>query len=204
MGPLERVPHRIRLRRGPGVGDRRRGHSGIHPAPSRLRRRDACLTICLRPLASAVYAATQGLHVISGLAAIPLLLAKLWSVIPKLYEWPPVRSVAHGLERLSLALLVGGSLFVFATGVLNIQLYYPFRFTFVPAHYFGAVVFVAALGLHVGLKLPTVVRAFRQHGVLRPLRVPLADTGPEPQVEDSTAPIAPGAPTISMRGFVAA
>ena len=151
-----------------------------------------------------LYAATQGLHVISGLAAIPLLLAKLWSVIPKLYEWPPLRSMAHALERLSLALLVGGSLFVFATGVLNIQLYYPFKFTFVPAHYFGAVIFLAALALHIGLKLPTVVRAFRQHGVLRPLRVPLADTVPEPHVEDSTAPIAPGAPTISRRGFVAA
>lgn len=149
-----------------------------------------------------LYAATQGLHVVSGLAAIPLLLAKLWSVIPKLYEWPPLRSVAHALERLSLALLVGGGLFVFATGVLNIQLYYPFKFTFVPAHYFGAVVFVAALALHVALKLPTVRRAFREHGAVRPLRVPLAGTAPERYVEGSTAPIAPAAPTISRRGFV--
>lgn len=82
-----------------------------------------------------IYAVTQGVHVIAGLAAIPVLLAKLWSVIPKLFEWPPVRSVAHSLERLSLALLVGGSLFVFFTGVLNIQLYYPWAFSFVPAHY---------------------------------------------------------------------
>lgn len=150
-----------------------------------------------------LYAVNQGLHVISGVVAIPLLLAKLWSVIPKLYEWPPVRSLAHGLERLSLALLVGGSLFVFATGVLNIQLYYPFRFNFVPAHYFGAVIFVAALALHVTLKLPTVLRAFREHGTLRPLRASLADTKPEPHVEGSTAPVAPAAPTLSRRGFVA-
>src|SRR5256885_1376088 len=73
-----------------------------------------------------IYAANQGLHVICGIAAIPLLLAKLWAVIPKLWEWPPVRSLAHLLERVSLALLVGSSLFVFATGVLNIQLFYAF------------------------------------------------------------------------------
>src|SRR5918996_307389 len=79
-----------------------------------------------------LYAATQGLHVVSGMAAIPILLAKLWTVIPKLFENPPVRSLAHGLERLSLVLLVGGGLFTFATGVINIQLWYPFGFPFAP------------------------------------------------------------------------
>ncbi len=39
-----------------------------------------------------LYAATQGLHVITGIAAIPILLAKLWTVIPKLFENPPVLS----------------------------------------------------------------------------------------------------------------
>ena len=55
-----------------------------------------------------LYALTQGLHVTIGLALFPVVLAKLWSVIPRLFEWPPVRSPAHALERLSLALLVGG------------------------------------------------------------------------------------------------
>ena len=54
-----------------------------------------------------LYALTQGLHVTIGLAAFPILLAKLWSVIPKLFEWPPVRSPAHALERLSLAVAAG-------------------------------------------------------------------------------------------------
>ena len=45
------------------------------------------------------YRLTQGIHVTTGIAAIPLLLVKLWSVYPKLFEWPPVRSVLHGLER---------------------------------------------------------------------------------------------------------
>jgi len=57
-----------------------------------------------------LYGLTQGLHVTIGLAVVPILLAKLWSVIPKLFEWPPTRSPAHALERLSLALLVDGAL----------------------------------------------------------------------------------------------
>ena len=39
-----------------------------------------------------LYAVTQGLHVNVGLAAVPLLLAKLWSVMPRLFAWPPVAS----------------------------------------------------------------------------------------------------------------
>src|SRR5215207_11598678 len=42
-----------------------------------------------------LYRWTQGLHVFCGIAAVPVLLAKLWSVYPNLYRWPPVRGVAH-------------------------------------------------------------------------------------------------------------
>ena len=35
------------------------------------------------------YRLTQGLHVISGVAAIPLLLVKLWSVLPEPLREPP-------------------------------------------------------------------------------------------------------------------
>jgi DMSO/TMAO reductase YedYZ molybdopterin-dependent catalytic subunit len=151
-----------------------------------------------------LYAATQGLHVISGVAAIPILLAKLWTVIPKLFENPPVLSVAHALERLTLVLLVGGGLFTIATGVINIQLWYPFGFPFVPAHYYGAIVFVAALALHVGLKLPIMLRAFREQGVLSPLREDLAHTRPEPGLQGvvTSAPAAPAAPTLTRRALV--
>ena len=41
-----------------------------------------------------LYRVTQGVHVATGLASIPLLLAKLWVVYPKLFTWPPFRSVA--------------------------------------------------------------------------------------------------------------
>ncbi len=148
-----------------------------------------------------LYAFTQGLHIVCGLAAIPILLAKLWAVIPQLFERPAVRSVAHAVERLSLALLVGGSLFVLATGVLNIQLWYPFGFSFVPAHYYAAFVFIAALAFHIVSKLATARRAFRERGVLRPLRDDLEHTRPEPPLEglDTTAPVAAAAPTMSRR-----
>jgi DMSO/TMAO reductase YedYZ molybdopterin-dependent catalytic subunit len=152
---------------------------------------------------SYLYALTQGLHVASGLIAIPLLLAKLWSVMPKLFEWPPVRSLAHLLERASLALLVGGSLFVFFTGLLNVQLYYPWPFRFLTAHYYGAFVFLAAFALHVSLKLPIVFRSFRERGVLRPLRADLDHTVPEPFQEGTTTPLDPGPPTISRRAMLA-
>lgn len=150
-----------------------------------------------------LYAVTQGLHVAAGVAAIPLLLAKLWAVIPKLFEWPPIRSIAHAIERLSLALLVGSGLFVLATGLLNIQLFYAWRFSFVPVHYYAAILFLAALAFHVVVKLPVARRAFRERGVLAPLRESLIQTAPEPAGHDTTAPTNPGTPTISRRGFVA-
>jgi DMSO/TMAO reductase YedYZ molybdopterin-dependent catalytic subunit len=152
-----------------------------------------------------LYAVTQGLHVITGVAAIPILLAKLWTVIPKLFENPPVLSPAHALERLSLVLLVGGSLFVFSTGVVNIQLWYPFGFSFVPAHYYGAVVMLAALALHVGLKLPVMRAAFRRSGIVRPLHDDLDHTEAEPGMVGvvTSAPHSPAAPTLTRRALLA-
>ena len=121
---------------------------------------------------------------------IPILLAKLWSAMPKLFEWPPVRSVAHALDRISLALLVGGSLFVFFTGILNIQVYYPWNFSFVPAHYYGAFVFLAAIGLHLVTKRRSPGEPFAS-AACAPLREDLAHTEPEPAGPGTTAPVAP-------------
>jgi DMSO/TMAO reductase YedYZ molybdopterin-dependent catalytic subunit len=149
-----------------------------------------------------VYALNQGFHIGAGLVAIPLLLGKLWSVIPRLFGWPPVRGPLSLLERVSLLLLVGGSLFEFATGVLNIQVFYPWHFNFVRAHYYGAWVFVAALTAHVLLKLPTVVRAYREQGFLRPLRADLEHTRPEPDPISDLVPARPEEPTISRRGLL--
>ena len=125
-----------------------------------------------------LYAVNQGLHVTVGLVAVPWLLAKLWSVIPRLFAWPPLRSPAMAIERLSLLLLVGGALFEFATGILNIQLFYPWHFGFVKAHYYGAWIFLSAMTVHVLVKLPVIVRSFRERGFVRPLHADLAHTEP--------------------------
>jgi len=136
---------------------------------------------------SYLYAVTQGLHVNVGLVAIPFLLAKLWSVIPRLFAWPPAASPAQALERLSIGLLVASSVFQFVTGVMNIQYWYAFRFNFVVAHYYGAIVFVASLALHIVVKMPVIVRAYRERGAAR---------------SDLVAP-SPADPTISRRGLFA-
>jgi DMSO/TMAO reductase YedYZ molybdopterin-dependent catalytic subunit len=148
-----------------------------------------------------LYALTQSLHVNVGLVAVPFLLAKLWSVIPRLFVWPPVRSPAHAIERLSIALLVSSTIFQFATGIVNAQYWYAFHFNFVVAHYYGAIVFVGSLALHVVVKTPVILRAYRDRGWLRPLRDDLAHTRPEPDGDLVAA--APDAPTISRRGLFA-
>src|SRR3954471_13093884 len=52
-----------------------------------------------------LYRLTQGLHVTLGMILTPIVLAKLWSVVPKLFTWPPVRSLGGLLERISLLAL---------------------------------------------------------------------------------------------------
>lgn len=79
-----------------------------------------------------LYRLTQGLHVGLGLVLVPVVPAKLWSVIPRLFIWPPARSIAQVLERLSLTMLVGVVLIEMATGVLNIEYDYIFGFSFYP------------------------------------------------------------------------
>ena len=150
-----------------------------------------------------LYALNQGLHTVVGFVIIPLLLAKLWSVIPRLFAWPPVGSPAQAIERLGLALLVGSALFLFATGVVNAQNHYPFKFNFVVAHYYAAWVFVGALTVHVGVKVRAIRFAYRERGVLAPLRANLEQTKPEPyDPEGGIAPEAPDAPTLSRRGLL--
>ncbi|GIF48828.1 DMSO/TMAO reductase YedYZ molybdopterin-dependent catalytic subunit [Asanoa ferruginea] len=130
---------------------------------------------------------TQGLHVGLGIVLVPVVLAKLWSVMPKLFVWPPARSVAQVLERLSLLLLVGGILFEIATGLLDIQYAYLFGFDFYTAHYFGAWVFIGAFLAHVALKLPTVVSTLRRR----------------PPVPDDLVAERPGPSTMSRRAALA-
>ena len=126
-----------------------------------------------------LYRLTQGLHVGLGLVLVPVVLAKLWSVVPRLFAWPPARSAAQVLERLTLLMLVGGLLFEIVTGVLNIQYNYVFGFSFYTAHYYGAWVFIVGFVSHVSLKLPVMVRALRSRSFAEEMRTRRADTVPE-------------------------
>jgi hypothetical protein len=104
-----------------------------------------------------LYRINEGLHVFTGIATIPLLLAKLWVVWPELLEWPPLNNALHALERLSLIPLVGGSLFLLFTGVVNIDYWYsPMAFNFTNAHFWTAWLVVGALVIHIGAKAATV------------------------------------------------
>jgi len=150
-----------------------------------------------------LYRLTQGVHVTLGLVLIPVLLAKLWSVIPKLFDWPPARSPAQVLERASLLLLVGGAVFEVVTGVVNVQYWYVFPGSFYPLHYYGAWVFMAAFAVHVALKLPRAVTAVRSRSWREVLHTDTAHTRPEPPDPDHLVSPDPAPATISRRGALA-
>jgi DMSO/TMAO reductase YedYZ molybdopterin-dependent catalytic subunit len=109
-----------------------------------------------------LYRVTQWLHVGSGTAAIPLLLAKLWVVHPHLVRWPPARSVLHAVERLALLPLVGGGLFLVFSGTANVARWYPWTFFFPRAHFWAAWITVGALVVHVGAKAGATRAALRR------------------------------------------
>ena len=119
------------------------------------------------------YRVTQGLHVASGTAAIPLLLVKLWAVFPKLFAQIPLKDprqlLVHLLERGSIAVLVAAAITELAIGLANAAQWYPWSFHFRATHYALAWVVTGSLLLHIAVKLPIIRRA---------LGVPL--TGPTP------------------------
>jgi DMSO/TMAO reductase YedYZ molybdopterin-dependent catalytic subunit len=147
-----------------------------------------------------LYRLTEGVHVGLGLVLIPVVLAKLWSVIPRLFVWPPASSMAQLLERTSLVLLVGGILFEMVTGVLNIQYDYVFGFSFYTAHYFGAWLFIAGFVMHIAVKIPRMVSGLRSLPLRQVLRTNTSDTRSEPLDPDGLVAVDPADPTISRRG----
>ena len=107
------------------------------------------------------YRVTQGLHVTSGVAAIPLLLVKLWSVYPRLFERIDLRArrelLLTGLERVSVAVLVASAIFQLVTGLLNAAQWYPWTdFSFRTTHYALAWVAVGSMVVHIAVKLPII------------------------------------------------
>jgi hypothetical protein len=108
------------------------------------------------------YRVTQGLHVISGTAAVPLLLVKLWTVYPRLFLRPPRQARAllvEVAERGSVGVLVASAVFLLASGLANMTAWYPWDFSFRSTHYALAWVAIGALVLHVAVKLPRIRQA---------------------------------------------
>ena len=117
------------------------------------------------------YRVTQGVHVISGTAAVPLLLVKLWTVFPKLLAHPPRAAgelLLHALERISIGVLVASAIFQLATGLANAAQWYPWHFNFRPTHYAMAWIAIGSLVVHIAVKLPVIRQSLdlrrRQHG----------------------------------------
>ena len=144
-----------------------------------------------------LYALTQGLHVSLGLAAIPIVLVKLWSVLGRALAPAPRPTVAGALERLVAVVLAAAVLFEFATGVFELEYYAPFGVQLIAAHYYGAWVVIAMFVLHAAIKLPTARRALALRRELMPLR---ASVGSAPVAGRAAA--APG-PTMSRRALLA-
>jgi Oxidoreductase molybdopterin binding domain len=114
------------------------------------------------PRPAGLYRITQGVHVVTGTASIPLLVAKLWVVHRHLFARPPVRSALHAVERLALLPLVGGAVFQLVSGTANVARWYPWSFFFPKAHYWVAWITIGALVVHVGAKAATTRDAFRR------------------------------------------
>ena len=118
------------------------------------------------------YRVTQGVHVATGTASLPLLLAKLYAAYPRLFERPVLGSPLRALERGSIAVLVASSLLMVTSGIANVARWYVFGFGFTRVHWAFAWVSIGALAVHVAVKLPAVREAFA-----RPDREAVAEEG---------------------------
>jgi hypothetical protein len=118
------------------------------------------LPVPARP--AGLFRVTQGLHVASGIASLPVLVAKLWVVWPRFASFPPGRRIADAVERLGILALVTGGIFMVFSGVANIAQWYPWRFSFTAAHYWTAWVTIGALVAHIGAKAHITGRTLRR------------------------------------------
>ena len=150
------------------------------------------------PRPAGLYRVTQGLHVATGIAAIPLLLAKLWTVYPKLWQYPPFQDLTHALERLSLFPLVAGAVFMLVTGVQNVFHWYPWKFFFPVAHFDGAWITIGALVIHIGAKATIARQALSRAGPAQAEPLPAGQA----QADPLPAPAPAGAGGLSRRAVL--
>jgi len=150
-----------------------------------------------------IYRLTQGVHITSGIASIPLLLIKLWTVSPRFWQWPPITSVVNALERLSIFVLVGAAFFQLISGLLNVAEYYPWKFFFPPIHYAVGWIAIGALAVHIAVKLPVIRRALTSdvETDLDRTAEEAKDSTADPMPEDDAHPRLQG--PLTRRGLLA-
>jgi hypothetical protein len=86
--------------------------------------------------------------------------------------------VLHGLERVSVAVLVAAAVFQLATGLANAAQWYPWHFNFRPTHYALGWIAVGALVVHVAVKLPVIRGALTADVDSTDLDRPTMEPGP--------------------------
>jgi DMSO/TMAO reductase YedYZ molybdopterin-dependent catalytic subunit len=150
------------------------------------------------------YRLTQGIHVATGMATIPLLLVKLWSVYPNVFRFPPISSIRHALERLSVAVLVSAALVQVVTGFLNVLNWYPFPWYFVTVHRFLAYVLVGSVLLHIGVKLPDIAYGLKANLTEADVLTEIPWNENPYSHSNAGTLAAPPTPGISRRGLLAA
>ncbi len=133
-----------------------------------------------------LYQVTQGLHVITGVVAIPLLLVKLQLVYPKLFARPVIGTPARAIERASIAVLVSSTIFQLLTGLLNTAQWYPWKFFFTTTHYAMSFIVVASVLVHIAVKLPIIQRAL---GSSLDATDPIENSATDPIENSATDPI---------------
>jgi DMSO/TMAO reductase YedYZ molybdopterin-dependent catalytic subunit len=151
-----------------------------------------------------LYRLNEGIHLLFGLALLPLVLGKMWSIMPSLYKWPPADSLGHALERISLLFVIGGIFFQIFTGLFYIQNFVILHnIQSNKLHFYGNWIFIGGLVLHVIVKFPEMVKGLKNRDTSEELKTPVSETEPEPEEEGRLVSTDPAPPTISRRGAIA-
>jgi hypothetical protein len=170
-----------------------------------------------------LYQVTQGIHITAGIACFPLILGKLYTIYPQLFQTPAVKGPLHLLERASIALFVGASLVQITIGLLNTYQWYPWNFGFRQVHWALSFVVIGSLAIHIAVKLPVIARFWTRNSEgTRELRgEAVAETVPDAtgSVAEPDAQVVGGVtgrivrwidgapspePAVSRRGFITA
>ncbi len=150
----------------------------------------------IQPRPAGLYRLTQGIHVVAGIASVPVLVAKLWLVWPRFVAFPLAKRASHLVERIGLLPLVAGGIFMTFSGVANIAQWYPWRFSFTASHYWMAWVTMGAIVAHVGAKW-----AIARRSLARPSRRPPLSAA-DPVLETTAEPTGGGNGGLSRRGLL--